>query len=234
MSLPVAILAGGLATRLRPLTEKIPKALVEVAGRPFIEHQVELLVSQQVSEIVLCVGHLGEMIEKHLGDGSRLGARISYSRDGERLMGTGGALRNALPLLGEEFFVLYGDSYLPTDFAAVESAYRVSGKRGLMTVFRNEGEWDRSNMIFEEGVILKYDKKYPSPQMKHIDYGLEILQRNVFENIPPEGAFDLAEFLHDLVADGQIVGYEVHERFYEIGSLDGWNELEHLLKAQNT
>lgn len=227
----VAILAGGLATRLRPITETIPKALVKVARRPFIEHQIELLVSKGLKEIVLCVGYLGEMIEDHLGDGSRFGARITYSRDGDRLLGTGGALRNALPLLGEEFFVLYGDSYLPIDFAAVESAYRVSGKPGLMTVFRNEGKWDRSNVIFEEGVLLKYDKKHPSPQMRHIDYGLEILQKNVFQNATTEEAFDLAELLHNLVADGQVAGYEVRERFYEIGSLDGWNELEHLLQG---
>jgi NDP-sugar pyrophosphorylase family protein len=230
----VAILAGGLATRLRPITEKIPKALVEVAGRPFIEHQIELLVSQGLTEIIICVGYLGEMIETHLGGGSRFGARIGYAHDGNQLMGTGGALRKALPLLGEEFYVLYGDSYLPIDFAPVESAFRESGKPGLMTVYRNEGNWDRSNVIFEEGEILAYDKKDPSLRMKHIDYGLEIFRKEIFEQAPHSGPFDLSELLHDLVCDSQITGYEVSDRFYEIGSPTGLSELNTFLQKPKT
>jgi len=230
MSLPVAILAGGLATRLRPITQKIPKALVEVAGRPFIDHQIELLVSQGLREIVLCVGYLGEMIEAHLGDGARFGARISYAHDGDKLMGTGGALRKALPVLGEEFFVLYGDSYLPIDFAVVEDAYRSSGKPALMTVFRNEGNWDESNVIFENGDILIYNKKDRSPEMKHIDYGLEILSKGAFLHAPLSARFDLADLLSDLVSSRKMSGYEVTNRFYEIGSPAGLGELNAFLE----
>jgi NDP-sugar pyrophosphorylase family protein len=226
----VAILAGGLATRLRPITRKIPKALVEVAGRPFIDHQIELLVSRGLREIVLCVGYLGEMIREHLGSGSRFGAIISYSHDGDRLMGTGGALRNALPLLGDEFFVLYGDSFLPIDYAAVTKAYRASGKPALMTVFRNDGNWDQSNVIFERGEIVEYNKRIQCPRMKHIDFGLEVFHRQIIEKAPASGAFDLAELLHDLVCNRQIAGYEVYDRFYEIGSHAGLNELDTLLR----
>ena len=116
MTLPVAILAGGLATRLRPITEKIPKSLVDVAGEPFIVRQLDYLFRQRVRDVVLCIGYLGEMIEAVVGDGSRFGLRVSYSIDGPILLGTGGALRRAAPLLGEAFFVLYGDSYLPVDY----------------------------------------------------------------------------------------------------------------------
>jgi len=232
MSLRVAILAGGLATRLRPITETIPKALVEVAGRPFIDHQIQLLVSQGIRDIILCVGYLGEMIEGHLGDGSRYGARVTYSRDGDHLMGTGGALRKALPLLGEEFYVLYGDSYLPINFEAVRAAFKESGKRGLMTVFRNDGNWDESNVVFEEGKIITYSKTDKSARMKHIDYGLEIFHRELFERAPSSDPFDLAEMIRNLVDDRKIAGYEVHDRFYEIGSPAGLYELNQLLKQK--
>jgi len=230
MKLPVAILAGGLSTRLRPITETIPKALVEVAGRPFIDCQIEMLVSQGLTEIILCVGYLGEMIEHHLGEGSQFGAKISYSHDGNQLLGTGGALLNALPLLGEEFYVLYGDSYLPIDFTVVGSAFKESGKPGLMTVFLNEGNWDRSNVLFEDGDILAYDKKDPSSRMKHIDYGLEVFRKEIFKCTPVSGVFDLGELLHDLVCNRQIAGYEVRDRFYEIGSHAGLKELDKFLK----
>src|SRR4051794_4872944 len=139
--LPVAILAGGLATRLRPLTETIPKSLVEVAGEPFLAHQLRLLHSHGIRRATLCVGYLGEMVREFAGDGARFGMEVTYSFDGPELRGTAGAVRQALPLLGPAFFVLYGDSYLPCDYAAVERAFLESGKLGLMTVFRNEGQW---------------------------------------------------------------------------------------------
>jgi NDP-sugar pyrophosphorylase family protein len=230
----VAILAGGLATRLRPITENIPKALVEVAGRPFIDHQIELLVSQELREIVMCVGYLGEMIEGYLGDGSRLGARVTYSSDGDQLIGTGGALRKALPLLGEEFFVLYGDSYLPIDYGAVKTAYRCSGKSALMTIFRNDDNWDKSNVIFENGEIQRYSKCIRSSEMKYIDYGLEILSQKAFVQTPVSGRFDLADLLSDLVSSRNVAGYEVKNRFYEIGSPAGLDELNSFLENSNS
>lgn len=234
LDMPVAILAGGLATRLKPITEKIPKSLVQVAGEPFLTHQLRRLRGQGVTEAVLCVGHLGEMIERDFGNGSEWGVKLRYSFDGRTLLGTGGALRQALPLLGDAFFVLYGDSYLPVDFAPIAQAWRESGQRGLMTVFRNENAWDTSNVWFEKGQIWRYDKRERVPQMQHIDYGLGILTAAAFEDRPAGAAFDLADLQRDLVARGQLAGFEVFQRFYEIGSHSGLAELEALLRSNPT
>jgi NDP-sugar pyrophosphorylase family protein len=151
--IPVAILAGGLATRLRPITEKIPKSLVPVAGKPFLAHQLELLHSRGIRRAVLCIGYLGEMIQHEFGDGAKFGVKLDYSFDGQKLLGTGGAIKRALPLLADEFFVLYGDSYLPVDYAPIAQFFHQSGKPGLMTVFRNEGKFDTSNVVLAEGEI---------------------------------------------------------------------------------
>lgn len=224
MSLPVAILAGGLATRLRPLTERIPKVLVEVAGEPFAVHQIELLRRQGLTEIVFCVGHLGEQVAATLGDGQRWGVQLRYVFDGPTLMGTGGALRLALPLLGPAFFVMYGDSYLPCDFGAVEEKFRAERRAGLMTVFRNSNAWDRSNVVFLDGRILRYDKQERTSEMEYIDYGLGVLTAPVFDPYPPGVPLDLATVYQDLLAGGQLAGFEVTERFYEIGSPAGLAE----------
>jgi len=229
MSLPVAILAGGLATRLRPMTERIPKSLVEVAGKPFAAHQIELLRRHGLSEIVFCVGHLGEQVESALGDGRRWGVKLHVVFDGPILLGTGGALRNALPWLGEAFLVLYGDSYLECDYLAVEQAFRAGGKSGLMTVFRNANQWDRSNVLFEEGHILRYDKCQPTPDMQHLDYGLGAFHARVFESYPADEPLDLADVYQDLLAQDQLAGFEVTQRFYEIGSAAGLEETRRYL-----
>jgi NDP-sugar pyrophosphorylase family protein len=233
IGLPVAILAGGLATRLRPITEKIPKSLVEVAGEPFLVHQLRLLHSRGIRRAVLCVGYLGEMIERDFSDGARLGIELRYSFDGPVLLGTGGALRQALPLLGDAFFVLYGDSYLPVDYAAVEAAWRASGKDALMTVFRNEGAWDTSNVEFSEGNLTRYDKRDRTPAMRYIDYGLSIFTAKVFADRAAGGRFDLSDVQRDLVAQGRMAGYEVRERFYEVGSHAGLEELNQLLAKKS-
>ncbi len=230
--LPVAILTGGLATRLRPITEKIPKALVSVAGEPFLAHQLRLLHARGLRRAVLCVGYLGEMIEREFGDGSAFGMELAYSFDGPVLLGTGGALRQALPLLGDEFFTLYGDSYLPIDYAAVASAFRTSGQPGLMTVFKNEGAWDASNVEFEGGRIVRYDKRERTHAMRHIDYGLGAFRASVFAERPAGTAFDLAEVQRGLVAKGALAGHEVFQRFYENGSHAGLAELETLLRRE--
>jgi len=182
--MPAVILAGGLATRLRPLTQSIPKALIEVAGHPFLWHQLELLKRRGIRRVVLLVGHLGETIQQRFQDGAELGIRIDYSFDGPVLLGTAGAIRQALPLLPERFFVLYGDSYLPCNYATVEAAFRNSGLPGLMTVYRNDGLYDSSNVEYHGGRILRYDKRNRTPAMHHIDYGLGAFHRSVFEAIP--------------------------------------------------
>ena len=208
--IPVALLAGGLATRLRPLTEKIPKSLVPVAGRPILSHQLEMLHAQGVRRCVLCIGHLGEMIQQEFGSES-CGIKLEYSLDGAKLLGTGGALKRALPLLGPEFFVLYGDSYLPIPYAPVAECFRRSGKPGLMTVYRNEGRYDVSNVIFRNGEIVVYDKKARLPEMQHIDYGLSLFRAEVFAAYGADQAFDLAEVMSELVREKKLAGYEVRE-----------------------
>ena len=229
MNLPVAILAGGLATRLRPITEKIPKVLVTVAGQPFLAHQLQLLRGQGITHAVLCLGHLGEMVREQFGDGSAHGVHLDYSFDGPVLLGTGGALKQALPWLGEKFFVLYGDSYLPVDFAPVAERFECSGRLGLMTVYRNEGRYDSSNVVFANGVIEVYDKKARLPEMRHIDYGLSVFRAPALEEYSPGVKFDLADLMQRLVARRELAGFEVPERFYEIGSHEGLAELDALL-----
>ncbi len=226
MMFPVAILAGGLATRLRPMTEDIPKALIEVAGKPFIEHQLELLQQYGCQRVVLCVGFLGEMIEAALGNGQRWGMDISYVYDGKSLLGTGGALLKAMPFLGEKFFVLYGDSYLDCDYLAIEKAFVDSGKLGLMTVFRNKNQWDGSNILFRDKRILRYDKQSPTSDMEYIDYGLGVLSSKVLEAYPLETVIDLANIYQDLVARDELAGLEVDQRFYEVGSPAGLDEMK--------
>jgi len=229
---PVAILAGGLATRMHPATQTIPKSLIEVAGRPFIEHQLELLRAGGIKNVVLCVGYLGGMIEAHIGDGKRFGLSVRYSFDGEKLLGTGGALRWALPLLGNDFFVLYGDSYLEIDYAAVQAGYRASTKPALMTVFRNEGQWDTSNVLFDGEKILRYDKRNPTADMKYIDYGLGILSGDLLKHRGSE-AFDLADIYAELVAGDRLAGFEATKRFYEIGTPSGLALTEGHLKGKS-
>ena len=231
---PVAILAGGLATRLRPITEAIPKALVDVAGKAFIARQLEYLSAQGVREVVLCVGYLGEMIQDVVGTGKRYGLRVHYSFDGPKLLGTGGALKQALPLLGEHFFVLYGDSYLPVDFSVVQDAFVQTAQPALMTVLKNGDRWDKSNVLFVDGQLVEYNKRAPRPEMACIDYGLGLVSAGVFGACPDDSPFDLADVYQDLSGKGQLAGLEVHQRFYEIGSYGGLKDAEeYLLTKEN-
>ncbi len=227
--LPVAILAGGLATRLRPLTETVPKALVEIRGEPFLGHQLRLLKRSGIDRVVLCVGHLGEQIRDYAGDGRAFGLDVDYSFDGPVLLGTAGALKKALPLLGREFSILYGDSYLPCDYAAAEKAFHDSRKTALMTIFRNGGQWDYSNVEYSEGRIRAYDKAKRTPAMEYIDYGLGLIRREPFDALPEEQPADLAAVYQDLLTRGELAGYEVPGRFYEIGTPQGIRDLEEYL-----
>jgi len=229
---PVAILAGGLATRLRPVTDKTPKALLSVAGEPFLVHQLRLLHSHGLRKMVLCVGYLGEMINAKLGDGNNLGVKIAYSFDGPTLLGTGGALKRALPMLSECFVVIYGDSYMPVDYPAIVKAFVLSGQPALMTILENKGRWDTSNVCFEAGEIRRYDKKQSTSEMRHIDYGVAVLNAAVFATYSNDTPFDLADVYSHLVSEKQIAAYEVRERFYEIGSREGLAELDSLLRGK--
>ena len=228
---PAAILMGGLATRLRPVTETIPKSLIEINGEPFVAHQLRLLRSRGIRRAILCVGYRGEMIRDFVGDGSRFGVEVEYSSDYPDLRGTGGAIHQALPLLGERFFVVYGDSYLGCDYAAIQRAFEEGGKAGLMTVYANQGQWDTSNVEFAGGRIVVYDKRHRTEGMRHIDYGLGVFRREAFDTIAPGKVKDLAEIYRDLLRRGELAAYEVAERFYEIGSFAGIEELSALLRS---
>jgi NDP-sugar pyrophosphorylase family protein len=231
---PLVLLAGGLATRMRPLTEQVPKALLEVAGEPFIAHQLRLLQRQGIRRVVVCIGYKGEMIEDFVGDGRAFGLDVLFRADGPTLLGTGGAIRKVLPDLGDEFLVMYGDSWLDIDFTPVVEAFRASAKPALMTVFRNDGQWDKSNVWFENGRLVSYDKRNIVPQMHHIDWGLSVLSASALLARPADTAFDLADVFTELSQAGQLAGFEVSTRFYEIGSMDGLRETDALLRAQRT
>jgi dTDP-glucose pyrophosphorylase len=228
--LPVAVLAGGAASRLRPLTETTPKSLVDVAGKPFIVHQMNLLRREGVERVVLCVSHLGEKIRQFVGDGANFGLQVSFSFDGDRLLGTGGALRRALPLLGDAFFVLYGDSYLDVALRPIELVFRRQKLPALMTVFRNEGRWDTSNVAYDGTRILRYDKRSRTPDMRYIDYGLSILTADALAGEAAERPFDVAEVYSGLAARDMLAGYEVFRRFYEIGTPAGLAETDRYLR----
>ena len=227
--LPMAILAGGLATRLRPITETIPKALIDIAGEPFLAHQLRLLKRGGVERVVLCAGYLGEQIRDFAGDGANFGLHIDYSFDGSKLLGTGGALKRARPLLGDAFLVTYGDSYLPCDYGAVEKAFLGSGKAALMTVYRNRGQWDSSNVEFSEGRLMAYDKANRTTRMHHIDYGLGGFRARVFDAVPADEPYDLAAVYQGVLRQGELAAWESPQRFYEIGSKEGIRELTELL-----
>jgi NDP-sugar pyrophosphorylase family protein len=230
---PLALLAGGLATRLRPLTEEIPKAMIKVAGEPFIAHQLRLVRREGITQVVLCVGYQWEKIRDYVGDGHRFGLKVEYAVDRPTLLGTGGALRKALDKLGPEFMVMYGDSWLDTAFAPIVEAFRASGKPVLMTVFRNDGRWNASNVWFEQGEIKCYDKCNLLPQMHHIDWGLSVIAADALLKQPATTPFDLAPLFGALVQRGELAGYEVKTRFYEIGSAKSLAETDAFLRSSS-
>ena len=222
----VVIIAGGVATRLRPITETVPKSMLTVAGKPFIDHQLKLLGKNGIKKVVICSGYLSGQIEDFVGDGSAYGLSVKFSNDGEKLLGTGGAVKKALPLLGEEFFLVYGDSYPTVNFKDVYDHFMSSPAQGLMTVFKNRNAFDSSNIIFKDGKIIKYDKKNKTPEMEYIDYGLGMLKRSAFDKGTERQAFDLVDIYQDLIFKDQMSAFEVLERFYEIGSLSGLADTE--------
>jgi N-acetyl-alpha-D-muramate 1-phosphate uridylyltransferase len=222
----VVILAGGLGTRLRPLTETVPKALTPVRGRPFIDYQLELLRKNGVTDFVLCVGHLGEGVEKHLGDGSGFGCNISYSYDGPRLLGPAGALKRAEKLLRDRFFVTYGDAYLRAPYSELMATLTASGRLGVMAVYRNEGRFGKSDVVVEGGAVVAYDKKNRAKGMDWINYGVTALRREALEAIPSDTFCDEETFYGALIGRKQLLAFEVKERFYEIGTHASLAEFE--------
>jgi NDP-sugar pyrophosphorylase family protein len=233
MKLPVAILAGGLATRLRPLTENTPKCILEVAGKPFVIHQLELLARHGIRKVVFCLGYKGEKVVKVLREGQQFGVAIDYVFDGPKQLGTAGALKKAVSYLGDAFLVLYGDSYLDIGYQEVVNAFLRSDRSGLMTVFRNSNQWDSSNVVYSDGMVHRYDKVNRSPDMQYIDYGLGALHSAVLSSYPDDEPLDLVNVYKDLIRTNQLAGFEVTTRFYEIGSISGLRETHEYLTRKN-
>jgi NDP-sugar pyrophosphorylase family protein len=231
------ILAGGIGTRMWPETKTMPKTLLPVHGKPFAAWQLSWLARSGIDSVVYSIGYLGDAVRAYVGDGSPWGVSVVYVDEGEHLRGTAGALRLALDscVLEDDFLVLYGDSWLQVDPAAVLLSLRGRPEPALMTVHRNEGQWDASNVVFDGRKIVRYTKGLAErpPEMCWIDYGLTALRRSVLaERVPPDRISDLAPVLSALAAEGQLAGFEVSDRFYEIGSPQGRVELEALLRGR--
>jgi len=229
MNMQCVILAGGIATRLRPITEKIAKSMVRIKDKPFLEYQIELLRKNDVANIILCIGYLGKQIEDYFENGKKFGVEIKYSYEKEQLLGTGGTMRNALDLLNNNFFVLYGDSYLDINYRKAYNYFLKINYPALLVVYKNENKWDKSNVVFKDGIVEMYNKKNQIHEMEYIDYGLSILSKDIIEEIPKDTFYDLADLYKDLAKRKNLGGYEVFNRFYEIGSVKGLEDFENFI-----
>lgn len=229
----VVVLMGGLGTRLKNFTKECPKSLVDVSGRPFFDYQLDLLTAWGFRKFVFLIGYKAGMIEDHYGDGSDRGISIQYSYDGEKLLGTGGAVRRALDLLEDDFLLIYGDSFMDIDYAETLYRYekgRAAGARALMSVLCNNNRFDKSNVVMDKNRIVLYDKHEPTPEMDHIDYGVCMYEKSLFEDCAEDEAFDIAEILHELSVKGQLASQVVTKRFYEIGSPESLAECSAYMK----
>lgn len=232
--LTVAILAGGLATRLQPILKDTPKSLIDICGKPFIDWQLRLLSRSGVKRVVLCTSYKSEMIEKYVGDGSKYGIEINYSKDGPIQLGTGGAIKKATQMLEEKFMVLYGDSYLSIDYKSVQGAFKKLNDAALMTIYENNNELDASNVHFEFGKVKNYSKASNSSEFNYIDYGLSFFNKSVFDVYSLNENFDLSDTFSALCKANQLAAYEVKERFYEVGSISGISDFtEYIKRSQN-
>jgi len=226
MTIPITILCGGLATRLYPTTKTIPKSLVMIGDTPFISYQLDLLYRKGITDVVLCVGKFGNMIEDYVGDGSFWGLRVKYSYEDEDYpLGTGGAIKNALDLLPDKFMITYGDSFLDINYNRIVSKFHKNKKPMLITIYKNNNIGDKSNILYKNRKILNYDKNNPTSDMKHIDCGLIVVKKSVFDDYP-NNKFDLSSVVSDLVIEGCVSSYVSQTQFYEIGSKEGIKEFE--------
>ncbi|MGP8056188.1 MAG: sugar phosphate nucleotidyltransferase [Nitrososphaerales archaeon] len=227
-----AILAGGLGTRLGRLTQTVPKPMIPVNGKPFLEHEIGLLKRSGITDFVLCIGHLGEQVEDYFGNGSKWGVRIRYSYDGPKLMGPAGALKGAQPLLKECFFVTYGDAYLRTDYRGVMRALLDSGRLGLMTVYENHNRYGRSDVVVRGGYVVRYDKKGRGRGMDWVNFGVSALRKGALSLVPAGRECNEEEFYGELIKRNELLAFPVEERFYEIGSPGALREFERSISSQ--
>lgn len=227
------ILAGGLATRMRPLTLTVPKAMLEVGGRPFVDWQLERLAECGIRDVVMCVAHLAEQIEAHVQDGARFGVRVQWAHEGPKLLGTAGAIRAALPMLEPTFLVTYGDSYLPFDYA---EPLRILDAHAdcdaVMAVYRNQGAFDASNVVTDGTWVVRYEKGQKDPAFDHIDYGATALRRSIIAALPGGEPSGLDAIQRDLARQKRLRACVARERFFEIGSPEGLASLDLHLKQR--
>jgi len=222
----IVILCGGKATRLYPLTKKISKSMLKIAGKPFLEHQINLLKKNGIRDIILCVGYKAEQIKKYFKNGEKFGVKIKYSSDGKKLLGTGGALKKAEDLLEDSFLVMWGDSYLPFNFRKAIKFFKKYNKLGLMTVYKNLDRYEPSNVEIEKNLVKSYSKKRKTRKMKYIDYGVSIFRKDVLKIIPESKVYDLSKLQQALIRKKQLLAYPAEKRFYQIGSPGGLEEFK--------
>jgi NDP-sugar pyrophosphorylase family protein len=220
---PIVVLVGGLGTRVAGITgPDRPKALLDVAGEPFLVRRLRELAAEGVPEAWLLVGHGAAVIGDVVGDGAGLGLAVRYVHDGPRLLGTGGAVRAALLHLPERFLLTYGDTFLPAALAPIVEAWDGSGRPALMTVLRNDDRWEPSNVAVADGLVVRYEKG--ASGLTHIDYGMLAFERAVFDPYPVDDPFDLGIVLRDLIDRRELAAHEVHERFHDIGNPAAYEE----------
>jgi NDP-sugar pyrophosphorylase family protein len=225
------ILAGGLGTRLQPLTRSVPKPMVNVHDRPFLEYELTLLAQNGITDVVLCVGYLGEQVLRHFGSGRTLGIQIQYSWDGEQLVGPIGALKNAESLLEDSFFVLYGDAYLRLDYQALMDSILFSNRLGAMAVLHNYDEYGPSDLLVEDGIVKEYDKKHSRPELEWVNFGVSALRRQALQLVEPRRFCDEETFYGQLIAQRQLIAFEVKDRFYEIGNPSGLEQFRSFIAS---
>jgi NDP-sugar pyrophosphorylase family protein len=227
----VVVLAGGLATRLGSLTDRSPKSMVEIEGHPFIEYQLSMLRRFGANKVLLCIGHMGNQIERFVGDGSRFGLEVSYSDEGRRLLGTAGALKNAGPHLESEFALVYGDSYFTLPIATIWDKFLASKCPAMMVVLKNKGKYGPSNCDVKAGFVAKYAKGSKTESFEYVDFGLVCLKKSLLSSIPGETPADMSVIFSSLVGRKELLAYEVFQRFYEVGSVQGIVEFAEYVKA---
>ena len=228
----MVVLCGGLATRLGDLAKNIPKSMIEIDGKPFLEYQIENLKNHSIRDLVLCVGHLSEQIENYFGDGKKFGVNIQYSHDGDKPLGSIGAIKNAEPLLEDEFFIMYGDSYLSVDFQKAYSFFIQNNKLGLMVVYKNYDKYDKSNIVVKDNMVVKYGKNNRTNDMIYIDYGTSVIRKKALDLIPKNTFYTTGQFFSDLIKKEELLAFEAKKRFYHIGNPESLEEFRHFIRSQ--
>jgi len=224
----IAIMCGGLATRLGSLAANIPKSMIDIDGKPFLEHQIEMLKKHNITDIVLCVGHLSDKIEDYFGNGNKFGVNIKYSQDGDKALGPIGAIKNAESLLDDVFFIMYGDSYLSVDFQKAYSFFKEHDKLGLMVVYKNNDKYDKSNLIIKDNMVVGYKEKGAA----YIDYGTSIISKKALDLVPKNTMYSTGKFFSDLISKKELLAFEAEKRFYHIGNPDALGELRNYIRSQ--